>query len=318
MAGCRNDRLPALRVVFFGSPDFAVPSLDGLLATGHEVLLVVSQPARPVGRHALPVDPPVVLSARAAGIEVWQPETLRGEEALSRLASIEADLFVVVAYGRILGPRTLALPRLGALNVHGSLLPRWRGASPVQAALLAGDAETGVSLMRMDTGMDTGPVYAVDRTRVEESDDAVTLGARLARMGAGLLAGSLPAIERGLAPRPQDDGGATVCGKTRREDGRVDWRLAAFELSRRGRAFTPWPGLYCLRAGRRLKLLEVKVTSGREGAEAGLVLEAGERVVVACGQGALEIGNLQLEGRRSAPAREFSAGSRLAVGEVFS
>ena len=155
-----------MRVVFFGSPSFALPSLEALLEAGHEVVLVVSQPARPVGRHAEPEDPPVAARARSLGLSLWQPASLKGEEALARLAATGPDLFVVVAYGRILGPRTLAIPRLGCLNVHGSLLPRWRGASPVQAALLAGDEETGVSLMRMDEGMDTGPVYAQASTAV--------------------------------------------------------------------------------------------------------------------------------------------------------
>lgn len=312
-----------MRAAFLGSPAFALPSLDALLEAGHEVALVVSQPARPVGRHALAEDPPVAARARSLGLPLWQPETLKGEGSLARLASVGADVFVVVAYGRILGPRTLSLPRLGCLNVHGSLLPRWRGASPVQAALLAGDAETGVSLMKMDPGMDTGPVYAEARTEVSPRDDAGTLSERLARLGARLLVSSLPAIADGsLLPSPQDGTLATECGKVAREDARVDWSLPAEALARRARAFTPWPGLFCERAGKRIKLAEVGLAEGAPAAEGspapGTVLSVGDRLVVACGSGALAIGTLQAEGRKALPAREFAGGARLLPGETLS
>jgi methionyl-tRNA formyltransferase len=305
-----------VRIVFFGSPDFALPSLESLVAAGHDLALVVSQPARPVGRHAALTDPPVAARAKALGLPVWQPESLKGEEALSRLVSREADLFVVVAYGRILGPRTLAAARLGAVNVHGSILPRWRGASPVQAALLAGDAETGVSIMQMDVGMDTGAVIAEVRTPISSSDDSSVLSARLARMGAELLLEALPPIEAGTAVAvAQPVEGATECPKIRREDGRASWADGAAMLVRKERAFTPWPGLFAFRNGGRVKLVGLSRVDGT-GAP-GTVLEAGGHLVVACGEGAVAIGALQAEGRRLFPAREFVNGERVVAGEVW-
>jgi methionyl-tRNA formyltransferase len=305
-----------LRIVFFGSPDFALPSLEALAGAGHEVALVVSQPARPVGRHAAPQDPPVAATAKAMGLASWQPETLKGQEALARLAAAGADLFVVVAYGRILGPRTLEVPRLGALNVHGSILPRWRGASPVQAALLSGDAETGVSIMQMDAGMDTGAVWAEARTPIGDADDAASLAARLAAMGALLLVSTLPAVEaRSRGPRPQAAEGATLCPKIRREDGRVPWEGAAAGVVRRERAFTPWPGVFAFRGGVRVKLGGLRAVPGA--GTPGTVLDAADRVVVACGEGAVSIASLQAEGRRAFPAREFVNGERVKPGEVW-
>ncbi len=305
-----------MRIVFFGSPEFALPSLEALAAAGHDLALVVSQPARPVGRHAAPTDPPVAARAKALGLPVWQPETLRGEEALSRLVSREADLFVVVAYGRILGPRTLAAARMGAVNVHGSILPRWRGASPVQAALLAGDAETGVSIMRMDVGMDTGPVFAEARTPIGPADDASGLSARLASMGAALLLATLPSIADGSAgPAAQAADAVTECPKIRREDGRIRWDDEAAVLVRKERAFTPWPGLFTFRNSGRVKVTGLSAVEAA--GEPGTVLEAGGRLVVACGAGAVSIRNLQAEGRRLFPAREFVNGERVRAGEVW-
>jgi len=305
-----------LRVVFFGSPEFALPSLEALVAAGHDVSLVVSQPAKPVGRKAERTDPPVARRAKELKLAVFQPDTLKGEDAAHLLAAPAADLFVVVAYGKILKERVLSLPRLGCLNVHGSVLPRWRGASPVQAALLAGDVETGVSLMRMDPGMDTGPVYRSVATPIGGGEDAATLSARLAEMGARLLVESLPAIARGeLVPVPQDDTRATYCPKIAREDGRVDWTRDAAELARKARAFTPWPGVFTVRAGARLKLSGVSAAPAPEGVEPGTVLSVGDDATIACGRGALRVKVLQVEGRRPLPAREFARGERLAPGE---
>ncbi|KAA0250191.1 MAG: methionyl-tRNA formyltransferase [Acidobacteria bacterium] len=305
-----------MRVVFFGSPEFALPTLEALSASEHEVALVVSQPARPVGRHARPSDPPVAARAKELALPVYQPETLRGEEPLARLASAAADLFVVVAYGRILGPRTLSLPRLMAVNLHGSVLPRWRGASPVQAALLAGDPETGVSIMKMDAGMDTGDVLASLRTPVLPGEDAPALSERLARLGAGLLLETLPGIERGTAVAvPQPSEGATLCPKVRREDGRVDWGSPAPALVRRDRAFRPWPGLFAFRSGRRVKLSGL--TAVEASGPAGTVLTAGAALVLACGEGAVSVSSLTAEGRRELPAPEFVRGERVAAGEVW-
>jgi len=307
-----------MRIVFFGSPDFALPSLDALVAAGHDVVLAVSQPAKPVGRSAEVADPPVARRARELAIPVFQPPTLKDDGAVARLAEASADLFVVVAYGKILAPRVLDLPRLGCVNVHGSVLPRWRGASPVQAALLAGDAETGVSIMRMEAGMDTGGVFADFRTPIGADENAGELSARLADGGAALLVASLPRIASGEAEAvPQDDTLATVCPKIRREDGRADFARPALELSRRLRAFTPWPGLFAFRTGRRVKLLAAREVAGRAGDAPGTVLSAGDEIVLACGEGALSVTRLQAEGRKPLDAGAFSRGERVLPGESW-
>jgi methionyl-tRNA formyltransferase len=341
----------AVQVVFFGSPSFALPSLEALLAAGHHIPLVVSQPGKPVGRRGDVTDPPVPARAKSLGIQVFQPVTLKDDDAVAHLAEARADVFVVVAYGKILAQRVLDLPRLGSLNVHGSLLPRWRGASPVQAAILAGDEITGVSVMKMDAGMDTGPVYATRETRIGEEETAEELGGRLAKMGAdalvetlnfleGELAGTGGTAPRGTAgtnatmghtpskkicipPLSQDSSLATYCPKITREDGRVDWSRPAVELVRRGRALTPWPGLFTFRRNMRLKLSGLSPVSrdvfGARGSKEspGILLEAGSRVVVACGEGAVAIATLQLEGRRVLAAIEFVRGERVAPGELW-
>ncbi len=357
-----------MQVVFFGSPSFALPSLEALLGAGHRVPLVLSQPGKPVGRKGDVTDPPVAAWSKSLGIHVFQPPTLKDDAVLARLEGARADVFVVVAYGRILAQRVLDLPRLGCLNVHGSLLPRWRGASPVQAAILAGDAVTGVSIMKMDAGMDTGPVYATRETRIGEEETAEELGARLAEMGAdalvetlgfleGELAGNGASAPRGdagagaaaggssaaamlrgnglagapgshapskkifIPPLPQNSSLATTCPKISREDARVDWTRPAVELARRSRAYTPWPGLFTFRRKTRLKLSGLspvaRNVSGARGSKEspGVLLEAGSRVVVACGEGAVSIATLQAEGKKPLPAAEFVRGERVSPGE---
>lgn len=308
-----------MRVVFFGSPAFAVPTLEALRGAGHDVVLVVSQPGKPVGRKAAVTDPPVASRAKSLGMHVFQPPTLKDDGAIARLADARADAFVVAAYGRILSQRVLDLPRLGCLNVHGSLLPRWRGASPVQAAILAGDAETGISIMRMEAGMDTGPVYAMRKTEIGEEETAEMLGARLAALGAQALVETLHLLEgeKGRSPAPQDDSLATYCPKIAREDARVDWTRPAAELVRKSRAFTPWPGLFTTRRNTRVKLAGLSLEADRRGARPGDILEAGNRVVVACGEGAVAVATLQAEGRRALPAADFVRGERVAAGETW-
>jgi methionyl-tRNA formyltransferase len=308
-----------VRIVFFGSPSFAVPTLEALRSAGHDVALVVSQPGKPVGRKAEITDPPVASLAKSLGMLVFQPPTLKDDAAFARLAEARADAFVVAAYGKILAQKVLDLPRLGCLNVHGSLLPRWRGASPVQASILAGDERTGVSIMKMEAGMDTGPVYTMRETEIGEEEDSASLGARLATMGAQALVETLRFLEGELAriPAPQDDALATYCPKITREDARVDWTRPAAELVRRSRAFTPWPGLFTTRRNIRVKLSGVSLDAGRPGGSAGEVLEAGNRIVVACGEGAVAVATLQAEGRKALPAADFVRGERVAAGETW-
>jgi methionyl-tRNA formyltransferase len=322
-----------MRLVFFGSPRFAVPSLSALLAAGHDVALVVSQPARPVGRRGEISDPAVARLGKERGLPLFQPQSLKPDEAVARLAQAGADLFVVVAYGKILPQRLLDLPARGCINVHGSILPRWRGASPVQAAILAGDAVTGVTIMRMNAGMDTGPVFAVRETAVEKQDTAETLGARLAEMGAQLLvetvfflegkksAGTGPSAAGDLIRQPlvpQDESRATYCPKITREDGLVDWTRPAVELVRRDRAFTPWPGLFTFRRKTRLKLAGLSLaTGGISGSPPGSVLSVSPALVVACGEGAVALCELQAEGRKRLSTADFVRGERVVPGEVW-
>jgi len=311
-----------VQVVFFGSPYFALPSLESLRDVGHTLALVVSQPGKPVGRRGEVTDPPVAARAKSLGIQVFQPSTLKDDAAVARLSAAGADVFVVVAYGKILAQRVLDLPRLGCVNVHGSLLPRWRGASPVQASVLAGDAVTGVSIMKMEAGMDTGPVFTMRETRIGEEESAEELGARLALMGADALVETLNFLEGEWGPLPQDESRATTCPKITREDARVDWTRPAVELARRSRAFTPWPGLFTIRKNTRVKLSRLSpvasapwLRDGAEGSSPGTILEAGTRLVVACGEGAVSIGTLQAEGRRALPVAEFIRGERVLPGE---
>jgi methionyl-tRNA formyltransferase len=327
-----------MRLVFFGSPRFAVPSLSALLVAGHDVALVVSQPARPVGRLGEISDPAVARLAKERGLPLFQPESLKPDETVARLAEARADLFVVVAYGKILPQRVLDVPRLLSVNVHGSLLPRWRGASPVQAAILAGDAVTGVTIMKMDAGMDTGPVFVTEETAIGANENAAELGARLAQMGAELLVETLGrnelSVEVGRArpearssspskrfffpPFPQDDSRATYCPKMTREDGLVDWTRPAVELVRRDRAFTPWPGLFTFRRKTRLKLSGLSLaTDQRVDAPPGTIVSLSPSLAVACGEGSVTVAALQAEGRKRLPAADFIRGERVVPGEVW-
>ncbi|HET9796324.1 MAG TPA: methionyl-tRNA formyltransferase [Thermoanaerobaculia bacterium] len=309
-----------LRIVFFGTPEFAVPSLARLAAEpGFRITLAVTQPDRPAGRHADPIAPPVARVARDRGIPLLQPERLRGSpDVLERLRAERPEAIVVVAYGKILPPEILAIPRLGCVNVHGSLLPRHRGASPVQAAILAGDRTTGVSTMRMTEGLDEGPVYLVREIPVLPEDTAATLAPRLSAAGADLLVETILGIASGkLVARPQE-GEPTYCRAIRRTDGEIDWTLPAAEIARRLRAFTPWPGVFTSLEGERVKILEAREgAAGRPGAPG--TIEAAERgVTVVCGSGtSLVVDRVQREGRKPVPAAEFLRGARHPEGARF-
>ncbi len=306
-----DDPRPA--TVFFGTPEFAVPSLEALLDAGVPVPLVVTQPDRPVGRHAAPQPSPVAALAAARGIPTEKPASLRGNaDFLARIAAAGPGAIAVVAYGKIFPPELLRLPRLGCVNVHASLLPRWRGASPVQAAILAGDAETGVATMRMEEGLDTGPVYLERRVKIGARETAGELSARLAVLGGALLVETLSGLAAGtLAPRPQA-GEPTVCRPIRREDALVDWERPADEILRRLRAFAPWPGLYTFLAGERIKILEAEPGPSGGGAAPGTFeLSAGDLVVAAGGGSALRLRRLQRAGRRPVTGPEFARAARL-------
>ncbi|MGH2537541.1 MAG: methionyl-tRNA formyltransferase, partial [Candidatus Promineifilaceae bacterium] len=237
--------MPAMvRIVFMGTPAFALKPLETLLAT-HAVVGVVSQPDRPAGRGRALQPPPVKRLAEEAGVPVYQPRSLKSEEAAAPLRAWAPDLIVVAAFGQILRPHVLDLPPHGCLNLHASLLPRWRGASPIQHAILAGDTESGISLMRMDLGLDTGPVYAQRGLPLRPDETAASLHDRLSRLAAGMLAAYLGDILAGRLPAvPQDDSTASNAPLIRKADGRLDWSQPAAALERRVRAMTPWPGVY--------------------------------------------------------------------------
>ncbi len=250
-----------LRIVFMGSPAFAVPSLDGLLAAGHDIVLVLAQPDRPAGRGRQPTPPPVAAFARERGLPLFQPPTLKPPEAFQRVREAAPDVIVVAAYGLILRREVLDLPPLGCLNIHASLLPRHRGAAPISAAILAGDPETGIGLMQMEVGLDTGPVLASVSTPIGPTDDTPTLTDRLALLGRDLLVETLPRWAEGaITPAPQDDTLATYAPKITREDARLDWSRPAVELERQVRAYRGWPDAFTTWQGKQVKVLAARVS----------------------------------------------------------
>ena len=303
----------AARLAFFGTPEFAVPSLRACIDVG-SVVAVVTQPDRPRGRGQHVQSSPVKEAAERAGIPVLQPPKLKGTDFGARLRALELEVAVVTAYGRILPQDVLDAPRRGCLNVHASLLPRWRGAAPIQWAIAAGDTETGVCLMQMEAGLDTGPVLATRREPILPTDTSGTLHLRLAELGGALLREALPLFLAGaLTAVPQPETGVTIARMVEKEDGRLDWARPASELERRVRAFTPWPGGWTVLGGQVLKVLRTEVTEGS--GEPGTVLAAKGVLDVACGQGALRLLEVQPEGRRRMAAPEFLSGHPLRPGE---
>ena len=303
-----------LRLAFMGTPDFAAASLAALIAAGHEIAEVYSQPARPAGRGQRPHPSPVQALAASHGLQVSTPATLKDDAERRRFASLGLDAAVVVAYGLLLPKAFLEAPRLGCLNVHASLLPRWRGASPIQHAILAGDQETGITIMRMDEGLDTGPILLTESLAISSAETGGSLHDRLAELGAGLIVKALDGLAAGtLAPRPQPDEGACYAPKLTREDGRLDWRRPAEELARRVRALNPRPGAWCEAGQERLRVLAAEATAG--GGSPGRLLD--DHLAIACGSGALRLTQVQRPGRTAMGAEEFLRGFRLAEGTVL-
>jgi methionyl-tRNA formyltransferase len=302
----------ALRIAFLGTAEFSVPSLRACLEAGCDVAAVVTQPDRP-GDRGRPAPRPVADLARERGLPLLQPPRIRDPEAAAALLARGVDALVVAAYGQILPVSLLDGPCLGGVNVHASLLPRWRGAAPLAAAILAGDAQTGVSIMRMEAGLDTGPVYARRATPIGAAETAPELGRRLAAMGAELLVEVLGALERGEAvATPQDAAAATVAPRLRREDGRVDWTAAsAVEVDRRVRALDPWPGVTAPLGGAEVRLLAGEPLDREPGAEPGSVLRtAGEVAEVATRRGVYAVRRVQPPGRRPMDAAAYLRGRR--------
>ncbi len=310
-----------MKVVFFGTPEFAVPSLKRIAASRHHVQLVVTRPDKPVGRKQVLTAPPVADVARSLGIPIAQPRRLKSGPFPETFHQLAPDAAVVVAYGRLIPPGLLEGPRHGWINLHPSLLPRHRGPSPIQWALVSGDRVTGVTTMMLDEGTDTGPILLQERIDVHPRETADELAPRLARLGADLLVRSLDGLEDGsLKPVPQPEDGVSLTPMLTRSFGQVDWSLTAGQLVNRLRGLTPWPGLYTSLRGGRVKLHCLETTEPPPGDEVpGTVLEASPAgIVVRCGKGtALRITELQREGRRRMPVDAFLVGERVVVGERF-
>ena len=296
-----------MRIVFAGTPDFAVPSLRAA-ARHNEVVAVYTQPDRPAGRGRGLQASPVKLEAIRRGIPVLQPENFKAQVSKDALNALQPDVMVVVAYGLLLPRSVLAIPQYGCWNVHASLLPRWRGAAPIQRAIEAGDDETGVCLMQMEAGLDTGPVLLEQRTPIGANDTGGQLHDRLAELGAQVLADGLGLLRVGvrIPPKPQSDEGATYARKLDKTEARLDWSRPAIELERKVRAFNPWPVAEAVLGGERVRIHGAIAIETAHSAALGTVLAAGrDGIDVACGQGALRIRVLQREGGKAITAADF-------------
>jgi methionyl-tRNA formyltransferase len=302
-----------LRLAFMGTPDFAVPALDALVQAGHEIAAVFCQPPRPTGRGHRTQPSPVQARAETLGLDVRHPASLKPAETQAEFAALALDAAVVAAYGLILPKPILAAPRLGCLNVHASLLPRWRGAAPIQRAILAGDAETGVTIMQMEAGLDTGPMLLTERVPIGPDATAETLQAELAALGARLIVEALDRAAAGtLQPQIQPADGVTYAAKLSRADSVLDWQAPAATLERQIRALTPWPGVAVTLGDERIKLLRAAAEARPQGAAPGTVID--DELGIACGAGVLRPLLLQRPGRAPVDRRAFLNGLRIVAG----
>ena len=298
-----------MRVAFMGTPEFALPTLKALIAAGHDVIGVYSQPPAPAGRGKKLKPSPVHAFAEAEVLKVFTPKSMRDSDAQAEFASLNADVAVVVAFGQILPQVVLDTPKYGCVNVHASLLPRWRGAAPIHRAIMAGDAETGVCIMQMEAGLDTGPVLLRQATPIAPEDTTGSLHDRLSAMGAALIVEALARLDE-LEPEPQPGDGVTYADKIDKSEARVDWAAPAVEVDGKIRGLSPFPGAWIEVEGQRIKLLGSRVAEGR-GAP-GEVLD--EALTVACGEGAVQVLRLQRAGRGPQDAEEFLRGTKLPRG----
>jgi methionyl-tRNA formyltransferase len=304
-----------MRIVFFGTPSFAVPSLSELLQSGHEVAAVVTQPDRKKGRHHILAAPPVKELALGRGIPVLQPEKMKDPLFFEKLARINPDVIIVVAYGKILPSQMLGLPPHGCINVHASLLPKYRGAAPVQWSLICGEKKTGVTTMLMNEGLDTGDILLQEEMDIRDDDTAESLGRRLSGIGASLLVRTIDRLEAGkIVPAPQT-GTPTFAPPLKKEDGRIDWSRSAGEIFNMVRGMYPWPGAYCALNGERIKIVRVVPLEGP--GSPGRVEKTGDELIVGTGKGLISIIDLQPEGRKVMNARDFMQGRRLKPGVFF-
>ena len=303
------------KIIFMGTPDFAVPALAEL-HKNYNIVMVVTQPDRRSGRGRKMTASAVKQFAQSANLPVFQPGTLKDPQAVSFLSDLKPDLIVVAAFGQILRRNVLDMPRKGCLNVHASLLPRWRGASPVTAAILSGDAETGITLMQMDPGLDTGPIISQRALPITAQHTGQSLTAELALLGADLLIETLPGwLDGKITPQPQDDTLATLAPRIKKEQGRLDWQQSAVQIERQVRAFFPWPGAFTHWQGKPLKVLSVSVAADWTGnLPPGRVFKLGKEIAVAAAQGAIVLRQIQPAGKRPMPAKSFVAGAARFIG----
>ena len=302
-----------MRVIFMGTPDFAVRALAAILESHHRVIAVYTQPPRPAGRGHGARRSPVHEHAVRHEIPVFTPESLKDADVQAEFAALGADVAVVAAYGLILPEPVLAAPKFGCINIHASLLPRWRGAAPIQRAILAGDERTGITIMQMDAGLDTGPILAAEEIEIGPAVTCAELHDRLAVLGGRMVVYVLNGLQSGvIEARPQPEAGAVYAKKLTREEGRMDWRRPAAELERQVRAFSPWPGAWFEVEGTRIKVIEARVMADAADAEPGQLVD--DRLTIACGGGCLRILSLQREGRKAQGAAEFLRGFPIAPG----
>ncbi|MCG2785030.1 MAG: methionyl-tRNA formyltransferase [Anaerolineae bacterium] len=299
-----------IRTVFMGSPDFSVSTLRALANSGYDIVGVVSQPDRPAGRGNKLTQPPVKVAADELGLATIQPQKLRQPEAMEQLRAWHPDLIVVAAFGQILRPDVLDLPQYGCINVHASLLPRWRGAAPIQACILAGDEESGVTIMKMDPGIDTGPMLSQKSIRLLDDETGGSLFARISSLGAELLLETLPPYLRGeLSPQPQPSEGATYAPMLKKEDGLLDFSQPAIQLERRVRAMRPWPGAFFEWQAAPLKIHKAHVASGK--AEAGKRIIVDDSPAIGTADGILVFDELQPPGKKPMLGKVFLSGGRV-------
>ena len=302
-----------MKIIYAGTPEFAVPALESLLASGHEVIAVYTQPDRPAGRGRKLQQSPVKSVALSHGIALFQPQSLKQESESATLSRLGADLMVVVAYGMLLPVSVLSAPRLGCINIHASLLPRWRGAAPIQRSILAGDPITGVTIMQMDKGLDTGDILAARTLPIEPHWSSFDLQQQLKNLGADLLMDTLPAIETGqIRPERQDESKATYAAKLHKPEATIDWHKSAQQISREVRAFVPWPVSHTLLDKKLVRIwqagVDVTLTAGKPGIIAG---HDRNGVYVSCGDGVLRIDELQFEGKSRCSAAQALNGHNL-------
>jgi methionyl-tRNA formyltransferase len=307
-----------MRLIFAGTPEFAASALAALIEAKHEIALVLTQPDRPAGRGMRLTPSPVKQLALQDGLTVLQPTSLKDEAIQAQLAAAQADAMIVAAYGLLLPPAVLAIPRHGCLNIHASLLPRWRGAAPIQRAILAGDRETGITIMQMDRGLDTGAMLLREALPIEEQDTAQTLHDKLAAQGAACVVRALQLLERdALRGEPQDESAATYAAKLLKTEGLLDWNKSAAELSRAVRAYNPFPVAQARFRGETWRIWRARA-EGRQAGQPGEIVRADkEGILVACGEGALRLQEIQKAGGKRLDTAVFLAGNPVRAGEQF-